>query len=244
MSEHGRPAKAVLVPVTLPDTGQSRNPEVQAKPTADAAAKKVVAQFNPETLRLSQAVALDDKKQSGAAAIQHVSTLTRKLAVDLWFDVTSPELLGSGQPESPPEDVRKITEKLNIFLVPTEGSGPKRIPVAVRFQFGSFVFDGVMQSANETIDYFSPLGVPLRAKVAITISSQRAVAKLRYDGGLPEPGVKPTMPVEQGDSVQAAANRAGLGDDWPDVAARNGIENPRQPRAGSRLRLPGRREIA
>ncbi len=53
----------------------------------------------------------------------------------------------------------------------------------------------------------------------------------------PLPGTQPLQQVREGDTVQDVAGRSGRPDDWQQMAAANGIENPRRPAAGGFLEV-------
>lgn len=55
----------------------------------------------------------------------------------------------------------------------------KPAPALVRFHWGSFIFQGVLEQYSETLEYFTPDGVPLRARVSVTLTQQ----KYLYDPG-------------------------------------------------------------
>lgn len=203
-------------------------------------------QFNPESLKVSFANQLVQPSgsgdQRGGAARQFVGAGTTKLALMLWFDVGSP------QAESPHvDDVRKLTKKVAFFItpVPEPGKKDKFVPPAVRFVWGSFQFDGLMDSLEETLEYFSAEGKPLRASLALTLSQQKIQFAFRDTGagggaaGGPgaTPGTKPLAQAPTGSSVQGLADAAGKGGDWQSIAAANGIENPRALSAGAILDL-------
>ena len=108
----------------------------------------------------------------------------------------------------------------------------------MRFQWGTFLFEGVIESLNESLEYFSEDGTPLRGKVSVGLTRQ----EIKYEGGRQTAGNlgsfssgRPRQPVTDGQAAQSVAERAGKGDDWPQVAAANGIENPRSPAPGSFL---------
>lgn len=204
-------------------------------------------QFNPDSLKVSFANQLVQPSgsgdQRGGAARQFVGAGTTKLALTLWFDVGSP------QTEAPRvDDVRKLTKKVAFFItpVPEPGKKDKFVPPAVRFVWGSFQFDGLMDSLEETLEYFSSEGKPLRASLALTLSQQKIQFAFRDTGsggggtaGGPgaTPGTKPLAQAPAGASVQGLADAAGKGGDWQSIAAANGIENPRALSAGAMLDL-------
>ena len=105
------------------------------------------------------------------------------------------------------------------------------VPPGVRFSWGSFLFDGMVEGMEETIEFFSPEGKALRASITLTMSQQKIlIAEFEEDSNVSElPGHKPLTRAKAGDSVQNMAAKKGNGD-WQSIAAANGIEDP--------LRLP------
>lgn len=202
-------------------------------------------QFNPESLKVSFANQLVQPSgagdQTGPPARQFVGAGTTKLALTLWFDVTSLP------PEETVDDVRKLTKKVAFFITPKEegtGSKKKYVPPAVRFIWGTFQFDGLMDSLEETLEFFSIDGKPLRASLAVALSQQKIQFVVLEKGGTPRPqgaagaggapsdsattpGTEPLTQAPAGSTVQGLAAASGQGDNWQGIAAANGIENPR-----------------
>ncbi|HEX8114369.1 MAG TPA: hypothetical protein VF516_41850 [Kofleriaceae bacterium] len=193
----------------------------------------VTVQFNPDTLKVSYANQVKQPEgagdQRGGASQLFVGAGTTKMTCQLWFDVTAPN--GDNQPSE--DDVRKLTTKVSFFITPKEDQGKKGfVPPGVRFLWGSFQFDGIMESVEESLEYFSPDGKPLRASVSIALSQQKILVFPPIPAnGKPTPGSTLARPVPSGKSVQQVA-----GKNWQSTAARNGIENPRRPPPGQRLR--------
>lgn len=147
-------------------------------------------QFNPDSLKVSLANQIvappGTGDQSGPQAQQFVGAGTTKLAVSLSFDVTSE--FPQGLPET--DDVRNLTKRVAYFITPVgipKNAPKKYIPPAVRFSWGSFTFDGIMESLEETLELFSFEGRPLRATVAVSISQQRITEFKPVDLGNPAP---------------------------------------------------------
>lgn len=196
----------------------------------------VTVQFNPESLKVSFANQLVQPKgagdQKGTPSRQFVGAGTTKLALTLWFDVGSPQ-----EGAAPVDDVRKLTQKVAFFITPKDAGQKKDsfTPPGVSFRWGTFRFDGLMDSLEETLEYFSPEGRPLRASLALTLSQQqirpfafgKAGAGSTPPAGAGTPGGNPLAQAPAGSSVQSLADGAGLGADWQSIAAANGIENPR-----------------
>ncbi len=210
----------------------------------------VTVQFNPETLKVTFANQLRTPDgagdQSGTAARQFVGAGTTKLALQLLFDVTAPQPDGGTA-----DDVRRLTQKVAYYITP-KPQGSDLVPPQLRFIWGSFQFDGLMDSLEETLEFWSPEGRPLRATLSLTMSQQRitafafgqaAGAGSGAGGGLPAGGLPGTRPLAQagaGSSVQALADAAGQGADWARIAAANGIENPRLLAPGQLIDLAAR----
>ncbi|WP_163998215.1 LysM peptidoglycan-binding domain-containing protein [Pyxidicoccus caerfyrddinensis] len=210
------------------------------KDPIDEKETSVEVQFNPETLKVTYANQVQQPQgggdQRGTAAQQFVGTGSTKLAVQLWFDVT-------GQPEGPGEpagvdDVRKLTEKVTFFITPKKKSETQYIPPAVRFQWGSFRFDGIMEGMEESLELFSEDGVPLRASVSFTLTQQK-IGTLRFEDPDKKPagakttpsgkpaGTAPMTSAPSGSTMQGIAAGQGKGASWQAIASANGIENPR-----------------
>lgn len=188
--------------------------------------RKVEVQFNPESLKVTfanQIVQPQGGDQSaGNAGRQFVGAGTTKLALQLWFDVTA-------MVKDPVDDVRRVTQKVVYFMTPQKSDvDPNKLaPPGVRFQWGSFLFDGMVEALDETLEYFSRDGKPLRASINLTLSQQKILeATFKGDGKVPaRPGQKPLAAAKRGDSLQGMAGASGK-DDWQSIAAANGIDDP------------------
>jgi hypothetical protein len=206
--------------------------------------KRVPVQFNPQTLKVTFSNQKVGGDQSGGSAIQYVGRGTTKLSLELWFDVTAPLPKGSIDPQG---DVRRLTQEVGYFIRPKEqADSEKFIPPGVRVIWGTFLFDGVMDSMDETLEFFSEDGKPLRARVAIGISQQEIQFQFGKQqptgsGVMGSPGTQPQQQARAGDTVQQMAARQGQLSNWKQHAAANNIENPRQLDAGTLLNMIPRR---
>ena len=204
--------------------------------------KTVKVQFNPQSLKVNFANQSSGGDQRGGSAVQFVGKGTTKLTLELWFDVTVPQPDGNLQSDG---DVRRLTAKVAYFITPkrAEGTEEQWIPPGVRFIWGTFLFDGVMDSMDENLEYFSEDGRPLRAGVSISLSRQEIqfqFGSAQGSGGLGSnntPGTQPQQQARSGDTVQGVAARSGQGSDWKGIAAANNIENPRHLPAGTLLNV-------
>jgi len=211
-----------------------------------------IVQFNPDSMKVSFANQIATPSgsgdQNGPQARQFVGAGTTKLAVTLYFDVTSE--IPQGLPAA--DDVRKLTQRVAYFITPAgdpPGQPKKFIPPSVRFLWGSFQFDGIMESMEETLELFSFEGRPLRASVAVALTQQKITAfqfnnvasppAATLQGGQPA-GTAPMTEAPAGSNLQnMVANSPGLGpgSDWQSLALANGIENPRLLQPGQLINL-------
>jgi hypothetical protein len=200
--------------------------------------KIVPVQFNPQSLKLNYSNQWGSGDQAQGSSVQFVGTSTTKLTMELWFDVTLP--LPDGVPD-PGGDVRKLTQLVTYFMTVQNPNAPQqstRVPPSMKFQWGSFLFNGTMDSMDETIDLFSPDGLPLRSNVAISISKHDLQFEFAQAGG-PQSGAVGTAPLataNAGDSLPQMAAKAGISN-WQGVAQANGITNPRLLQAGTMVNL-------
>jgi hypothetical protein len=196
-------------------TADSSNPERAFFAKVDAPNDKVTVHFNPNSLQYTITNTLK-KEGQGAKATQHVSESTGKLTMDLVFDTTD-----TGA------DVRTHTEKIAGFMKPNE----KKAPPVIRFEWGTFIFKGIIENYKETIDFFAPVGVPLRASINLTMSSQDAVFELEQSDAPPEfssaGSLSPDAIEAPSQSPAGAASQGGDPAAARALAAANGFESLR-----------------
>lgn len=204
----------------------------RGEPTRKNGGREALVQFNPESLKVSYANQVVDppknaKSQSqGTVSRQYVGTGSTKLSLQLWFDVTAPWPEGM----DPVDDVRRLTSNVSSFMraEPGDREGKALLPPLTRFAWGSFIFDGLVDALEETLEFFSPAGVPLRASMSLTMSQQKIVIPSFESTGAPQtPGTTPLAAAPRGATLQKLAAAAGQRDRWQGIAAANGIENPR-----------------
>lgn len=214
--------------------------------TKKSGGKEVKVQFNPDSLKVSftnqvQTSDAQGNKDKPAPPRQVFGKGTTKLSLTLWFDVSAQDTTAPGAQVK--DDVRQMTEQVAYFMLPQERSYGL-VPPAVRFLWGTFQFDGVMDSLEESLEFFSPEGRPLRASLSIGIA-QPKIDKYQYGQADPRaagggaggkkgqgaspttPGTKPLAQASAGLSFQAMADFHGVGANWQAHASANGIENPR-----------------
>jgi hypothetical protein len=230
-------AKAKLIEIRSFAVGTS-----QADPVpVSSGGISVDVQFNPESLKVSLANNNRGGNQpGGGSGRQFVGSGTSNLQVEFVFDTTADS-----------SDVRRRTERVAQFVMAREQPGDpnnRRTPPRCGFEWGSFIFEGVVDSMEETLDYFSEEGVPLRATVSLRLSRDDidyVIGTARPPAGpsgVTTPGAAGQAPLaaaRPGESVQRLAARNGLGGDWKTIAAANGIDDPLRLSAGALLNVSG-----
>ena len=121
-----------------------------------AKGKPIPVHFNPVSMQYGISNTLV-KKGKGDKTKQVVSSSTATLTLELSFDSTD-----TGR------DVREATGPIARLMRAEKDNTP---PV-VLFSWGSFQFQGMLTSYKETLDFFSPEGVPLRAGVSLGMDAQ------------------------------------------------------------------------
>jgi len=202
--------------------------------------KTVTVQFNPDTLKVTFANQLVESQggeskggdqSSGTKSRQFVGAGTTKLTLTLWFDVTA-------MTQSAVEDVRLLTGDVIYFMIPapTAKDSNQFIPPAVRFSWGSFLFDGIVEGLDESLEFFSPEGRPLRASVNLSLTQKKILA-VEFGEVAKTEGNKPLSPAKAGDSIQSLAGDKGKNGGWQGIAAANGIEDPLRLKPGQLIDL-------
>jgi hypothetical protein len=184
---------------------------------ATSGAPGLTVDFNPASLKTSVANKIQDPAETGGgAAAQHTRTTTTKLELELVFDTTE-----SG------EDVRARTGKLKDFAV--VAAGAPTAPPRIAFVWGRFRYEGMVESLNETLEFWSVEGVPLRASVQLTMQGMAAdtvaagAAASATLGTVPSGGFGVTKVATDAGDPRAARR----------IAAANGVENMRMPGGGA-----------
>ena len=197
--------------------------------------RKVTVQFNPESLKLALSNQIAGDNNQGGSAIQFASRGTTKLSFEMWFDVTARQ----ADEQQRKDDVGRLTQEIAAFMKaePTgSGQNAKYTPPGCRFQWGSFLFEGVMESINENLEFFSEQGKPLRASVSVSLVKQDVEVRFAPTAApAPSAGTQPQQQAREGDSVQAMSAREGHAEDWQERAAAQGIEDPLRVPAGTSL---------
>jgi hypothetical protein len=174
--------------------------------------------FNPTSLQISIANTLEDKGQ-GKEKKQYVTKSSAKLSMDLIYDSTHDGT-----------DVRLQTGKIAKLMEPAKREGDNAAPPSVvLFEWGTFKFQGLVESYKETIDFFAPTGVPLRASINLTLASQDKVFESLSQGS--DKKFEPLVQnlATSSESLTDVATQAGNPNAARAIATNNGLESIRFP---------------
>lgn len=195
---------------------------------------EVEAQFNPTSMRLAHSNSVEGGRQRAQQTRQYLGQGSSVLTVSLVFDTAD-----EGNSDNP----RSVREKVNFlekFVLPIDNGGRQIVP-KLRFHWGTFVFDGIVERLNLEFDLFASNGTPLRAKVDLSIKEQDAKFErlesgqgANRAGNSTDPGdtgsssAAPGASDEsQGSQAAAESNRvapAMEGETAPEFASRMGLD--------------------
>ena len=143
-------------------------------------------QFNPTTMRLTLTNQAEGGQSEGKQVRQHIGASSTTLTLDLIFDTAD-----EGTTESP-RSVREKTRQLERFLIPKGEGQQENAPPRIRFTWGDLIVEGVVESMTIDFEHFAANGVPLRAKVPLSIRGQDREKELKGKSdsrkGAPGPG--------------------------------------------------------
>lgn len=229
----------------------------------------IPVQFNPNSLRINYSNTMAAERSTGkskAPAPQYIDKSESTFSVQLIYDTTVPgpakgefnwtkdsvnnnsgyleqEKTGDATHQAN-TDVRNLTKKItDQFIDPTKSpqSNGHSVPRKCQFEWGAFIFRGMVSSYSETLDFFSPEGIPLRATVALTLKEDsfqfeqlNIAAKQRAElnfanAANPQTAVAPTSAAPAAAAAAAGKNPR----EWRDLAILNGIEDVRAQVSGA-----------
>jgi nucleoid-associated protein YgaU len=112
-------------------------------------------------------------------------------------------------------------------------------PPIVVLSWGSTVFQGVLENLGITYLLFTPAGIPLRARLSLSLKQYYEAKEQAKSPPLLSPTVEKSYVVRRGDSWQSIANAMYRDPDrWRELARANGVVDPRMLEPGRLLRVP------
>ena len=155
--------------ITLTPLDSNRRPETSKKLTAD---------FNPESLRVSRhrlggsGAQRSNASGTAQASAEQTTGMSATLSLELLFDTSR-----TGK------NVQNTTLQIAGMLGPVDTSGAETQVTLVQIQWGAFLFNGSINSMEETLDLFSDQGVPLRSTVSLSLTEVQLEAAEASRGG-------------------------------------------------------------
>lgn len=184
--------------------------------------------FNPTDYQLQKSNNFAEIPIPGLESppIQFIRGTSEKLVADLIAD-TSGTL----------DDVRK--EYTNGLRDLMRINSDLHAPPIVRLVWDDQIFKGVIEALNITFTLFTPDGIPIRAKVSLTLKEYRPVEVQVKESPKSSPDVEKHHIVRRGDSLSSIAGMA-YGDPtaWREIARANHIHDPRLLKPGTDLTVP------
>lgn len=224
--------------------------------------------YNPESYVLNHTIDYDKTPLPviGTAEQKFLRIAPKSLDLELFFDGTntSPSnLSGLGIDLGKVPDFNSVVAQVELFLtlgaritsggpikttsigstpeVKTSPKGPSEVhrPLYMMIVWGTFLMTGVLEKASVTYTMFNPEGIPIRAKMNITVAES-------FDAALENKGKKPESPdlskailVKEGDTLPDLCFQE-YGDSalYMQVAEVNKLKNFRKLTPGTELLFP------
>ncbi|MBV7266245.1 CIS tube protein [Erythrobacter ani] len=208
----------------------------------------IPVQYNPTELSFEKKLVFAEVAIPATTAPlqQFVRGEAEVLSLELFFDSSDRGM--STQAES----VARQTDKI-YSLVRIEPTGHTPPPISfywgkgfpgseIASELGSQrreKFTGVITSIRQNFTLFSTGGVPLRAKINLSVREYKPMAEQLEELNLSSPDRTHAHVLGPNEQLWRVANSYySRASDWRRVAAENGIEDPRRIASGTRLAVP------
>lgn len=161
----------------------------------------------------------------GSSLLQFVKGNSETLSMDLFFDTTD---LGV--------DVRVFTE---LVVSLTSLNAKTHAPPKLMFIWGTLIFPCVLESVTQQFDYFNAIGMPLRAKLTVSLKGSDMLEDLLSSIPLESADRTKGVVVKTGDTLQGiAAQEYEDPRKWRLIAEASDIDNPLTIQPGRALTVP------
>ena len=211
----------------------------------DDANKVVVFQFNPDSISFAKSAKWQNKLTQAASdgPVRHFEgTNPISLTLPLLFD----------DAEEGGSRVANAVQQFSAWMNPTAKSVDSRTPAPAElvFSWGQFKIGASgeffchLEKADVNYTMFRPNGVPVRAKVTLTLKSTKTETARQNptSGGM---RAQRRHILQRGDSLGVIASREyGNAGYWRQVADFNGIKDPFSLPIGRQIILPAADELA
>ena len=202
--------------------------QIEQPSTGSDADRLVPVRFNPTEYQLQKQNSFAEIGIPGLESppIQFIRGGSEKLTTELLVD-TSDTL----------DDVRdRYVKKLRALM---DLNAELHAPPIVRLVWDTQLFRGVLESLGVTYTLFRPDGVPLRAKLAVSLKEYRPADVQKRQNPTSSPDFEKSYVAQRGDTLSGIAYKAYRDPArWREIADANGIRDPRRLPAGRNLTLP------
>jgi nucleoid-associated protein YgaU len=193
----------------------------------------ITVQFNPGEYTLDKKAQIADIAIPGidSPIQQFVRGQTERLTLDLFFDVTD-----GGMGESS-KDVTTLTRSIyQLVKIQPRTHAPPR----VQFTWGQGLsFKAIVESVQQKVTLFNPLGVPLRATLSVAFREYKTLEEQVAELNLQSSDHVRTRVVRRGDRLdRIAGDEYGDPTAWRVIADANRLADPLHLTPGATLLLP------
>jgi LysM repeat protein len=200
--------------------------------------------YNPNTFSQNyRSVWIDETPQGGTAETQSYRRLkSDSVSFDFLFDGTGVSGVGGTSVDLNPAvgEVGYVQEQIDhFFSITQELNGSTHEPNFLQLSWGTFIFNGVMESATVTYKLFHSSGAPLRANINATFKQSVSRTEQAAKARLTSPDLTHYKIVKEGESLPLISKKT-YGDSkyYLEIARVNNINNFRKLKAGQQLVLP------
>lgn len=188
-------------------------------------------QFNPKEYTVEKSVPWNPQATAGndAPEMQFTTGQAKQLSFELFFDGYEDQRdvrdAGGGSAGT------KEVEKLALI------DGDLHRPPRVLFSWGTFTFEGVIESLSQKYTMFLPDGRPCRATVSVRMKEAFLVGLKPTENKSPDHAKMRV--VRRGETLNSiAAEEYDDAGEWRRIADFNGIDDPRELVPGTKLMVP------
>ena len=210
--------------------------------------KELPVQFNPAEYNLTDAASYSEKGIPGLPGpiLQFISGAASTLNLSLTFDTYDtpangqrPVYTGKSLTEVNPHEPTDVSKLVRQVVALTEIDGTLHRPPKVTFAWGSLRFRGIVTDVKQTYTMFMPNGMPVRARVELSLKAVIDVAQKKKQSPFESPDRTKYRTIHEGENLwNFAAQEYGDPDMWRVIARENGLMNPLDIRPGQVIRLP------
>jgi len=212
----------------------------------------IPVKFNPTEYTLNKGAQIAEIAIPGldSPILQFVHGQTETLSLDLFFDSTDGGM---------DDNATSVTEQTDQFYQLVKIDGTMHAPPVVFFSWGPefpgnrayssmgegtgnqqrFGFKCVVESVRQRYTLFSPLGVPLRATLTVSLKEYKTLSEQLDELNLQSPDHTQAHVVAKGETLaQIAADAYNDPTQWRAIADQNSILDPLNLQPGTVLQIP------